>query len=564
MNIKHQKILALILASTLSACGSGTNAQSATQSNSASRAFGGVTLTGTSSDPCSGVPAWNSATAYATAGTLVVQDGIEYKNNWWTQGNNPTTNNGGAGTGQPWTKQAVCGTPTPTPTPTPSPSPSPSPTPAPTPTPSPSPAPTPVPGDYPLYNTSGKNNYTGGTIVRGTDGNLYQCLSNIVAPWCNSSAAWAYAPGTGSAWNQAWQLVTSPTPTPTPTPSPSPSPTPAPTPTPTPSPSPSPTPTPPTPVTGLVYSAYKDVGINANWNNLQISTKVQNNSASFPSSLVSVLPSTSMNTISWAFATGECGQENWAGMNAAQFASQNIADFNNAGLKYIVSTGGASGTFTCSTQAGMDAFLNRYMSKGFVGLDFDIEGGPSGTDLQNLINMIAYAQQKYPTLRISFTLATLASANPSGTSLNSLGDSVITKAKAAGINFYVNLMVMDYGNSAAVCVMNAAGTNCDMNLSAQQAAKNLSKYYNIPLSNIELTPMIGVNDTTSNIVSLANATSIASWSKANGLAGVHYWSFDRDASCVNAYATTTCSSSVNGVPMQTSALQYLNAFASGL
>ena len=30
---------------------------------------------------------------------------------------------------------------------------------------------------------------------------------------------------------------------------------------------------------------------------------------------------------------------------------------------------------------------------------------------------------------------------------------------------------------------------------------------------------------------------------------------------VNAYATTTCSSSVNGVPMQTSALQYLNAFA---
>ena len=97
-----------------------------------------------------------------------------------------------------------------------------------------------------------------------------------------------------------------------------------------------------------------------------------------------------------------------AGMNAAQFATQNIADFNNAGLKYIVSTGGASGTFTCSTQAGMDAFLNRYMSKGFVGLDFDIEAGPSGTDLQNLINMIAYAQQKYPTLRISFTLCNLS------------------------------------------------------------------------------------------------------------------------------------------------------------
>ncbi|TXI98195.1 MAG: hypothetical protein E6Q32_10575, partial [Neisseriales bacterium] len=200
MNIQNHKVLLLILAGTLSACGSGTS-QSATQSNSTSRAFGGLALTGASSDPCSGVPAWNSTTAYATAGTLVVQNGVKYVNNWWTQGNNPTTSNGGAGSGQPWAKQAVCGTPTPSPTPSPSPSPTPTPTPVPTPTPSPSPAPTPAPDDYPLYNTSGQNNYTGGTIVRGTDGNLYQCLSNIVAPWCNSTAAWAYAPGTGSAWN---------------------------------------------------------------------------------------------------------------------------------------------------------------------------------------------------------------------------------------------------------------------------------------------------------------------------------------------------------------------------
>ena len=32
--------------------------QSATQSNSPSRAFGGLALTGASSDPCGGVPAW--------------------------------------------------------------------------------------------------------------------------------------------------------------------------------------------------------------------------------------------------------------------------------------------------------------------------------------------------------------------------------------------------------------------------------------------------------------------------------------------------------------------------
>ena len=88
--------------------------------------------------------------------------------------------------------------------------------------------------------------------------------------------------------------------------------------------------------------------------------------------------------------------------------------------------------------------------------------------------------------------------------------------------------------------------------------------YYMSKNKIELTPMIGVNDTVTNLVSLTDATKIATWAKANGLAGLHYWSWDRDASCVNEYATTTCSSSVNGTPMQTSSLQYLSSFAKGL
>jgi len=293
-----------------------------------------------------------------------------------------------------------------------------------------------------------------------------------------------------------------------------------------------------------------------------MSTKVLNNSAAEPTPLTDVVSTTGMGAVSWAFATGECGSENWGGMDAATFATANMNAFNAKGLKYIVSTGGAGGVFTCSTESGMAKFVNRYKSAGFAGLDFDIEGGPSGAALQSLIKMIAYAQRENPGLRISFTLATVASTN--GSSLNILGDTVVKEAKAAGIDFYVNLMVMDYGNTSAVCVMNTAGTNCDMNKSAQQAAINVSKTYGIPYSRIELTPMIGVNDTKEDIVSLSDATNIAAWSKANGIAGVHYWSFDRDSSCVNEYATTACSSSVNGIPVQTSPLQYLNAFASGL
>ena len=86
---------------------------------------------------------WVATIAYV-GGDTAIRNGVSYKANWWTQNNDPATNNGVTGSGQPWTKIASCtGTPVPAPpapTPTP-PAPTPAP-PAPTPTP-PAPAPTP-------------------------------------------------------------------------------------------------------------------------------------------------------------------------------------------------------------------------------------------------------------------------------------------------------------------------------------------------------------------------------------------------------------------------------------
>src|ERR1700761_3725135 len=58
--------------------------------------------------------AWNASTIY-TAGNLASENGINYVANWWTQGNNPVSNNGGPGSGQPWTSEGACsgGSPTP-------------------------------------------------------------------------------------------------------------------------------------------------------------------------------------------------------------------------------------------------------------------------------------------------------------------------------------------------------------------------------------------------------------------------------------------------------------------
>ncbi len=59
-----------------------------------------------------------------------------------------------------------------------------------------------APGEYPAY-VAGTTYQSGDIVSAGNK--LYQCKP-AVAAWC-SGEAWAYAPGTGSAWQQAWDIV---------------------------------------------------------------------------------------------------------------------------------------------------------------------------------------------------------------------------------------------------------------------------------------------------------------------------------------------------------------------
>lgn len=82
------------------------------------------------------------------------------------------------------------------------------------------------------------------------------------------------------------------------------------------------------------------------WNTFVISTVVTGQLLP----VIQVLPA-GMDVLTWAFATGECGAENWAGIPPVNI-SKNVAAFVAAGMKYILSTGGASGSFTCGSDAG--------------------------------------------------------------------------------------------------------------------------------------------------------------------------------------------------------------------
>jgi hypothetical protein len=299
-----------------------------------------------------------------------------------------------------------------------------------------------------------------------------------------------------------------------------------------------------------------------NWNTYQMQSAVEGSDLpvvganSLVSNYIPKLPA-----ITLAFATGACGSETWGGASGAQWAAENIPQLHNANLDYVVSTGGQAGTFTCGSTAGMEAFIARYASPNLVGIDFDIEGGQSAADIQNLVNAAAGAQAQYPNLQFSFTLATLAASDGSYGGVNSLGNEVVEEVLGSSLkNYVINLMTMDYGSaSSSVCVV--VSGSCEMGQSAIQAVKNLEHTYGIPASKIAVTPMIGLNDNTSETFTPADVDTLTAYVASNGLAGLHLWSLDRDTPCATTttYASPTCNSDSGTTP-----LEFINRFLSDL
>jgi chitodextrinase len=380
---------------------------------------------GTTTPPASGncAAAWSASQVY-TGGNTASENSTNYTANWWTQGNDPATNSGALGSGQPWTATGSC---------------------------------------------SG-----GGTTTPPTGG------GGTTTP-----------PGGGG--------------TSTPPPGP------------------------------FLFGPYKDVTVSMNWNTNVISSAVTGTLQP----VLTVMP-TNLESLTWSFATGECGSENWAGIQPNALVTANVQNWVSTGKFYVISTGGAAGVFTCGSDAGFTTFINRYNSSSLLGIDFDIEGGQSQDVINNLVQRVVVAERSFPNLRFSFTVATLGGNAPN--SLNILGTWVLQAIKQFGLSKYtINLMVMDYGNTqAGNCTI--VGSSCDMAQSAIAAAENLHSFYGTPYANIELTPMIGGNDTQSEVFTIPNVATVSAYAAQKGLAGIHFWSFDRDNDCAPGSASAICNS----------------------
>jgi hypothetical protein len=215
-----------------------------------------------------------------------------------------------------------------------------------------------------------------------------------------------------------------------------------------------------------------------------------------------------------------------------------------------ISFGGSSGSElapTCTSVSQLEAAYQQVISAyGVSKLDFDIEGAAvANTTASNRRDQaLAALQQQDKGLQISFTIPVL----PTG--LTPDGVSVLTGAVHAGVQISaVNVMAMDYGDGAAPNPAGQMGTFAIDAATATdgQVAGVLGISDDAAWQKIAVTPMIGVNDTSDEVFTTANAQQLAAFAAGKHLAWLSMWSAARDKQCsggAQPSAQLTCSSIV--------------------
>ena len=218
-----------------------------------------------------------------------------------------------------------------------------------------------------------------------------------------------------------------------------------------------------------------------------------------------------------------------------------INSLRAAGGDVIASFGGASGVEigqSCMTVASVQAQYKRVIDQfNLTRIDLDIEGAPlSDTAANDRRNQaLANLQVQYAAagraLAVDYTLP----VNPTGLEANSL--SLLNNAKSHNLTVnLVNIMTMDYGSpmdmgAAAIQAANALHSQLGQIWNTKTSAQLWAMEGN--------TPMIGVNDTTSEVFSTANASSLESFAAANGIQELSFWALGRDNSAGSGTSQST-------------------------
>ncbi|MGV9250870.1 glycoside hydrolase family 18 protein [Streptomyces sp. NPDC003697] len=265
--------------------------------------------------------------------------------------------------------------------------------------------------------------------------------------------------------------------------------------------------------------------------------------------LLASAAATGVKNYTLAFVTdgGGCTPK-WGGVTdlTSDAVAAQIGALRAEGGDVRVSFGGASGSELATACSSADALAAAYAKAvdafKLTKVDFDVEGGalPNTAANTRRAQAIARLQQQHPGLDVSFTLPVM----PEG--LTQDGVNLLADARSNGVRIStVNIMAMDYG----------ASYSGDMGTYAEQAATATQAQIKSVLAlsdsaawkTVAVTPMIGVNDVSSEVFKVDDATQLVDFARSKGLGGLSMWSATRDKPCAGGARPTadaTCSSIV--------------------
>ncbi|MFI1835245.1 glycoside hydrolase family 18 protein [Streptomyces olivaceoviridis] len=263
--------------------------------------------------------------------------------------------------------------------------------------------------------------------------------------------------------------------------------------------------------------------------------------------LLGAADATGVKNYNLAFLTdgGGCTPK-WGGVTdlTSDAVAAQIGALRAKGGDVRVSFGGASGSELATTCSSADALAAAYGkavdSYRLTKVDFDVEGGalPDTAANTRRAQAIAKLQAQHPGLDVSFTLPVM----PEG--LTQDGVNLLANAKSNGVRINtVNIMAMDYGASYS----GDMGTYAEQAATATQAQVKsvLGLSDSAAWKAVAVTPMIGVNDVSSEVFKADDAAQLVDFARSKGLGWLSMWSATRDKQCAGGTKPTadaTCSS----------------------